>query len=598
MNGPIPYVVYASKSTEDAHDSIPTQLETVAAKVAGEAEERVEYAGPFYEASKSGFKRSRGPELERALVAVKEAAAVHGQAELWVWKSDRLARGSGRKAEARSLLEVYADLKREGVTIRSVLDDPYVQDEVTVGMASKMANKYSADLSEATKAGKQRMYDRGERPGGPVQDGMRLVVERDENDRVVSRTYLPDEGERGLVIGRLFDLADEGHGDATVGQKLNSEGHRKKSGEPWDRRSVQHIIENPGYAGRIVRPAEGDRPAEVIQAKNIVPLIPPDRYDRILKARKSRDRAKGDKRRRGGRPTTKFVLAKLGTCDRCGSRLYARRSPYVRKDGTSARHYVCAQVVNQTGLCDMPHIDAEVMDAAVVEYLDQLFVDIEGWRDGTEAAREKARGAALVGIEQTEDELARLDRLAEKVQADYLRQLDADDEDAAQIAAEARKGLETQRLAKLAELEMRQAALADIDAPTDDAMLDTWSALKRAVREGSKEVAALNERLRAKFATFRIEWIDGEEVAAVAPVLLPQVIENSPLPLLEALRRVSEGQEPTPEEIADYEEQERRCVAEELIVVPTKAALVQMGQDTQLYLCTKPKRVALAASHA
>ena len=53
MSGPIPYVVYASKSSKDANDSIPTQLETVAAKIAGETDaERVEFAGPFFEASK------------------------------------------------------------------------------------------------------------------------------------------------------------------------------------------------------------------------------------------------------------------------------------------------------------------------------------------------------------------------------------------------------------------------------------------------------------------------------------------------------------------------------------------------------------------
>ena len=127
---------------------------------------------------------------------------------------------------------------------------------------------------------------------------------------------------------------------------------------------------------------------------------------------------------------------------------------------------------------------------------------------------------------------------------------------------------------------MRRAALAEIDAPTDDAMLDAWSVLKRAVRSGSKEVALLNERLRAKFDTFRIEYVEDEEVVAVAPVLLPQVVADSPLPLLEALRRVAEGHAPTAEEITDYEEQERGCISEELIVLPTKAALIQMGQDT------------------
>ena len=84
--------------------------------------------------------------LKRRWQPAKAAAAEHGEAELWVFHSSRLARGSGRKNEARALGEVFYDLNRHGVTLRSVQDDPYVTDEAFVGMASKMANKYSEDL--------------------------------------------------------------------------------------------------------------------------------------------------------------------------------------------------------------------------------------------------------------------------------------------------------------------------------------------------------------------------------------------------------------------------------------------------------------------
>lgn len=580
MSAPLPYVVYASKSSKDVHDAIPTQLETVADRIASLTDaERVEFAGPFCEEAKSGFKRDRGPELEAALTAVERAATEQGAAELWVWRSERLARGSGKKAEARSLLEVYTRLTRAGVTIRSVLDDAYVQDEMAVGAASKMANKYSADLSDATKAGKQRQYDRGQRPGGPVQDGMRLQVERDAGDRVIARNYFPDSEGRAPTIERLFDLSEEGHGDAAVAKRLNREGLRKKSGEPWDRRSVQAVIENQGYAGRIVRPAEGDKPAEVIEATNITPLIDPERYDRILAARVTRDRSRGDKRRRGGRSTSHFVLARLAICDRCGSRLYARTSPYERKDGTHKRQYVCAQVANQTGMCDQPPIDAEAVDPAVVDHLNHLFVDFDAWQGETERTRRSAIDAAQQAVDEAEREVRRLDGLAKKVQADYLRRLEAGDDDAAQVAVEGKKHVEEQREARVAEVAMRKAALAELAAPTDDAMLDVWGELKRAVRKGEDGVGGLNERLRAEFREFRLDLVDDESVA-VLPILLPRDVPGSPLALLQAWQE--SGDDPTPEEVADFERHERRGEAESLIAVPAKPLLIQKGQDTQL----------------
>lgn len=580
MSAPLPYVTYASKSSKDVHDAIPTQLETVADRIASLTDaERVEFAGPFCEEAKSGYKRDRGPELEAALAAVERAASEYGAAELWVWRSERLARGSGKKAEARSLLEVYTRLTRAGVTIRSVLDDAYVQDEMAVGAASKMANKYSADLSDATKAGKQRQYDRGQRPGGPVLDGMLLRVERDGQDRVIARLYLPDREGRAPTVARLFDLSEEGHGDAAVAKRLNREGMRKKSGEPWDRRGVQAVIENQGYAGRIVRPADGDRPAEVIEATNIEPLIDPERYDRIVSARATRDRSRGDKRRRGGRTTSHFVLAKLAICDRCGSRLYARTSPYERKDGTHKRQYVCAHVVNQTGMCDQPPIDAASVDPAVVDHLNRLFVDFEAWQGETERAQRSAIDAAQEAVDAAEREVRRLDGLAKKVQADYLRQLEAGDDDAAQVAVEAKKEVETQREARAAEVAMRKAALADLAAPTDDAMLDVWGELKRAVRKGDDGVGGLNERLRAEFREFRLDLVEGESVA-VLPVLLPRDVPDSPLALLQAWEE--SGGDPTAEEVADFERHERRGEAENLIAVPAKPLLIQKGQDTQL----------------
>jgi hypothetical protein len=92
--------IYAAKSTKDERSSIPGQL--AACQVAIEREGR-EFVKEFSEEDVSCFKKSRGPQLEAAMEAAKEAAAERGQAELWVSHSSPLARGSGFKNEARAL---------------------------------------------------------------------------------------------------------------------------------------------------------------------------------------------------------------------------------------------------------------------------------------------------------------------------------------------------------------------------------------------------------------------------------------------------------------------------------------------------------------
>jgi hypothetical protein len=86
---------------EDPNDSVPDQQRQAVAQIEREGD-RVLYAEPFGEASASGWSGDRGPQLTAALAAAVAAADEHGSAELWVFHSSRLGRGSGRKAEARS----------------------------------------------------------------------------------------------------------------------------------------------------------------------------------------------------------------------------------------------------------------------------------------------------------------------------------------------------------------------------------------------------------------------------------------------------------------------------------------------------------------
>ena len=218
----IPRVHYASRSKDEepGKDSTGDQLKELREHF-GEPE--AEYADHA-----SGFTSDRGPGLEAAM-----AHAARLGAELCVVKSERFARGSGRKDEARSLMEVYVDMQRAGVRLRSVHDDPYLTQEF-VGMASAMANKYSLDLSAHVKRGirarKAKGLRWGEAPYGeldgeaPVRD--RIIREHEEQ----GRSY-------GQIAGRL-----------------NADGIPARRGGAWSQSSVGRIVQRSQGNQRQPRP--------------------------------------------------------------------------------------------------------------------------------------------------------------------------------------------------------------------------------------------------------------------------------------------------------------------------------------------------------
>src|SRR4051812_5980202 len=109
----IPVVVYAARSVDNtANDETGQQIAAVNARVEREGGRRI--VGVFDEAGVSGSKGNRGPQLEAAMARAIELADAHPVVELWTWASNRLARGTGRKGEARSVNEVLTYLLRHG----------------------------------------------------------------------------------------------------------------------------------------------------------------------------------------------------------------------------------------------------------------------------------------------------------------------------------------------------------------------------------------------------------------------------------------------------------------------------------------------------
>ncbi len=561
----IPAVIYAARSaSDDGEKSTRSQIDEVRKRV--DLEGGREVIGEFSESGRSGFHGERGPELDAAMAAATGAASDAGAAELWVFHSSRLARGDGHKGK-RSLNKIHADLLYEDVQVRSVEDDEFVRNAMLVGIASEQNNKFAKDHGTHIARGKRRASGEGKWSGGPAPDG--YITDRQLVDKkIVAKLKL--DPERAPVIRAAFDLAEGGMPDAAIVRSLNEAGHRTKNGKAWTLRRVNATLSNPVYAGRIVRWGAGSMKGgeyrrfeepEICIGEH-PHLIEPDRYDVIaavradrLSSKKRKTSAPKDRGRLGGRPTTRFALAKLAVCGRCGERMSVNTSK-PRTDGTQRRTYVCQNVRSATGLCDQPRLDAEKIDTAVVEYLDRLFVDVDAWTAELERGASGQREAAEAALAAERAELAKLEGREAKLREVWTAAIEAGETRREEIAFDtleecaSKSGVCRERVAELAGT---LNAMEEEPSPTDTA-LDLYNDLVRVVRGGDGSLLDLNERLRSEFEAFELDRVE-EGIVGILPLLRERGIKD-----VRALYRAWEeaGEpDPTAEEIEAYEARER-----------------------------------------
>jgi DNA invertase Pin-like site-specific DNA recombinase len=344
--------------------------------------------GEYAEANRSGWRGNRGPQLEAAIARAVGLASEHPVVELWVWHSSRLGRGSGPKGEARSVLEIFAFLRRRGVMLRSVDDDQFVSSSMLVGFAAELAERYSADLSGWVRAGKGRQWERGDWIGGPVPDGYRTDGRPKQRGEA---TELLLDPERAAIIRRIFERALDGGAAARIARELNADGLRTKSGGAWTRRRIQDTLSNAHYAGLMVRWRRTQR--EQRRPGRHTAIVAEEEFAAVAQATARRD-VTAAARAQAGRPSSRFLLATLARCGKCGATMYSRTSTYRRKDGMRGRTYLCAHVVDGTGLCDAPSQDAARIDEQVLERLPGFIEAADRWLREMGSDRQHAEARA------------------------------------------------------------------------------------------------------------------------------------------------------------------------------------------------------------
>lgn len=528
----VPAVLYGAKSTEDVHGSIPAQL--AECRAAAEAEDRIVVA-EYHDEAASAFSGNRGRGLADARALAERLVAQHGAVELWVWHSDRLARGDGRTAA--HLVEHVLWAIKSGITIRSVQDDDACRDLLYAAVNGQRNHEDSKRKSAATQAGKQRRFKAGNAVGGPINDGYRLVpvlnddgtVHLSRDGRVVQRRER--DPERAPLIERMFDLVEQGHSFGDVSRLLNGERAVTRRGKRWTTRAVRAIVTNPYYAGWIVMHAERAEGTHT-------PLIDRDRWQRIQDGLRRLDPAAAQRRKGGRRPADEYLLRGIGFCGRCNETLYTKRY-------AAGRAYICRNVRECTGLCDAPPIPADRIEPGVLSHIDDLIPGLEDWIATKVAERneERDRFAAIVNNERTR--LHEIHRDAELMRDQWVRHLHAGADDLADVA------LREMRTAEHDAEEQRQAIAAaetrlaewTTTPNTFDAALDFFTQVRDAIYGRIKAAegvialrAALSELLTGMWAdvdgadTVRAKIVlrtDNEDVPAAIGMLLAPSLPRS-----------------------------------------------------------------------
>ncbi|HWM55527.1 MAG TPA: recombinase family protein [Solirubrobacterales bacterium] len=485
-------VIYAAKSTEDKHGSIPDQL-VKNRRLADREDWSV--ADEFSDEGFSAYSGNRGPGLEEAKALAIELAELHGECFLVALHSDRVARGAGdAPGAADHLVEVVAHLRRHGVRLRTVEDDFFADDRIGLLMAAVQGQRNSEDSrrkSESVRAGMKRRAERGLFSGPApygydyASDGSGLVIVDAE----------------AIVVRRIFTEYVAGRSLSGIAVGLHRDGVKTKKGSLWRQSTVSGIVRNHAYIGKVTYQREAfDGVHEPIidselweQASQLIAATPT---------------------KRGRPPKRKRHLFTHGflRCGTCGEAMVPRTRPE-----SGYEFYEC----NGRKLhdCKVGAIRRTDIDEGVLAHFEQTTLDLEATRAQIVAAMDRNATeveALQVAAEQEAQKAAA--RLA-KVKHDYThgdltaaewRELKSELEPEA-AAAQA----EADRLKEQVAAVKSSAALGDAESE----VLDQLAQLRAAVA-GKVSAADSIEAVRAVLMRLFDRFIFHSELPATAHVEL------------------------------------------------------------------------------
>jgi DNA invertase Pin-like site-specific DNA recombinase len=487
-SGAVPAVIYAAKSTEDKHGSIPAQITDCREGIEREGG-RFLYAEPLSDENKSAYSGNRGPGLAEAKRLAVEAATEHGEAELWVQHSDRLARGDGLTADHFG--EVYFALRRQSVRLRSVQDDGNMEDALRAVLVGERNTEDSRRKSKSIEGGMRRRAERGEYNGGPAPYGFRWLAKL-VGDKLVQD--LVHDSAAAAIVRRIFREFVAGKSQQQIARDLHREGVPAAKTE-WRQATISAMLRNPIYVGRV------RFKGEVLPGTH-KPIIDEDTWNAAQQLLATTRRTRGNGR---GRPTSGSHLFTRGMlkCGRCDGPIVPRTIKPRKRGGSPYEVYFCFNRMRDREACDQGPVAREEIDDPTRAYFADEVLDVDATLARLQATEDARRAEVTTQREQAERDPLRLAGERDRVERDYrAKDLSAKRYD------ELCDKIEEEQAAAAAQVEQLRAREQELSsenilATIDAASIEGVTAIRAAIVEHVRGAGSLDEVRAALLTMFK-----------------------------------------------------------------------------------------------
>jgi site-specific DNA recombinase len=508
--------IYARVSTEaqEARGTVSSQLATLTERVAAEGHDLVV---SFCDQGYSGARLDR-PGLD----ALRDQAEAGVFEVVWCLSPDRLAR-----SYAYQVL-VIDELARHDVRV-IFADAPAIDDDPQARLLTQVqgviAEYERAKIAERNRRGKLWRARAGEVITWKAPYGYRRIPRVGEIAAHLE-IYEPE----AAVVRRIFDdRVAGGHSVREIARRLNADRVMSPSGQAvWSTSSISSLLRNESYLGRLyynqteatADPRPGGKSRQRPRPKQdwIAIAVPAILDDTVFEAAARVGGPNAYFSPRRAKPGA-FLLRGLVRCGHCGIAVACHQRPASKKtDVIWNRYYYCRnhdplRAGGEHRRCPERNIRADALDTFVFEQVRDALMRPEVLTAGEHAV---AARTPMPDDEIVAQQLCRLDRKTEAVQAEHRRLVDlyqADLIDLAELRRRAgevdqrRRSLETQRhsfieqhqaLTQDDQLRCRIAAFAErVVAALDDLNFEQRQSLLRLVVE-EVQVSGWNIQIRLR----------------------------------------------------------------------------------------------------
>lgn len=381
---------YIRVSTEDQIEFSPESQLKAIRKYAKEHELILPEEYVFVDEGISGRKADKRPSFQRMIGTAKLKPKPFDV--ILLWKFSRFARNREDSIVYKSMLR-----KQCGIDVVSV-SEQLTEDKTSIlieALIEAMDEYYSLNLSEEVRRGMTEKFSRGG-----------VVSQPPFGYKMGDGVFVPDESTAGIVKMMFADYLS-GLGARQIAQKLNDMGYRTIKGNLWENRTVEYVLSNPVYIGKLRRSKDPtDRADRFHENVTLVdgkhePIITPEVFEAAQTRRRETKKAYT---RYARTDPAEYMLKGLIRCDKCGSTLTM-----------SGDHSYLQCHRYAKGVCKVSHaINTSKINKLVI---DKLKEDLSTGSFEFSAEPKESAGTVSSVTPQLERERRKLERIKEAYEA-------------------------------------------------------------------------------------------------------------------------------------------------------------------------------------